>query len=415
MIKTVFTAAALALAVLQANADPYIIKGKVLFHDRTPAIGTKVTIVAPEDPAVQKQSVTVEPDGSYQLQIGGFFEVTRLLNIIAEKTGYQSDTLKKVISSSFVLENIFLIPNDMTIYKPYLNLIAQTEAGNNLVAWERDKNMDIDYYIIRRKSINGIYDSIGTVDYTDMYSTFEDLENGIAENQFYQIEAVFNDKTRSLPSNTRKTFELNFNRIPIDRSMRLTFSRTFFDGIDYPANEISTVQLLRSKDGLKYDTIGNKELKEITYNDVDRLIPDDTLNRAGRYRYKVCVNYFDTVYPGVLKSESGPFSQSMSNLAEAIILDSDIGTDPVDPTGTPLRRLNDFGIARVYPVPSQGSFTAESNGAAQLTVSAITGELLLEVPFNKSVTVSDRRLVPGIYHVSIICDGETKTFLQVIK
>lgn len=415
MIKTVFTTAALTFAVLQATAAPFVITGKVLFPDRSAAEGAIVTLVAPEDASVPKQTDTVATDGSFKMQIGGSLGFTRLLNIIAQKPGYQPDTLKKVISSTFVLEDIILVPENTTIYKPYLNLIAQSDAGNNLVAWQRPKNMDIDYYVIKRKNAKGIFDSIGKVEYDAMYSTYEDTKEGIAQNQYYQIEAVFNDKKRSLPSNTRKTFELSFGRYSLDRSLLLDFSLSFFDGIDYPADEISTVTLLRSYNGSVFDTIASKQLSTITYITVDSLLPDDTLKRTGKYLYKMCVNYKDTVFPGVLKSDSGPFSQSMSNLAEAIILDSDIGADPVDPTVAPLRLFNDFGIARVYPVPAYGSFTVESEGTAQLVVSAITGETVLEIPFAKTVTVSDRRLIPGIYCISVICNGETKTFLQVIK
>lgn len=416
MIKKVFTTLATVLVIAQTSYAAYNITGKVVLADRTPAVGAIVTISAPEDATVQTQNTTLGVEGSYKLSIGGtLFDYTRLVDIKVEKAGYQTILLSKVISSSFVVEDIVLVPNNATFYKPYLNLIARSETGKNIVAWERDKDKAIDYYTIKRKNANGIFDNIGKVEYEAMYSIYIDETADVSFSQYYLIEAVFTDGTISVPSNTRKSFELNFDKIPLETSLLLDFSRSFFDGLDYPANEISRVQMLRSYNGGTFDTIADKLLSDITYADVDSIVPDDILKRTGKYQYKVCVNYKDTVFPAILKSESGPFSQSMSNLAEAIILDSDIGTDPVDPTGTPLRRLNDFGIARIYPVPTYGSFTVESGGAAELIVSALTGETVLELPFTKTVTVSDRRLIPGIYSVSVICDGETKTFLQVIK
>lgn len=415
MIKSVLTAAALVFAVMQSNADPYIIKGKVLYADRTAAKGAKVTISAPEDALAQKKDVIVSDDGSYQIAIGGSLEYIRLIDIIAEKSGYTPDTLHKVINSSIVLEDIFLTPLNTTIYKPYLNLIAQSDAGNNLVAWERDKNRDIDYYIIKRQNADGIFDSIGKVEYDAMYSLFEDTDAKIKQNQFYQIEAVFTNKTRSLPSNTRKTFELTLNSSSLTKSVLLKFDMAVFTGLDYPAEEVSTVQLLKSSDGKRFAAIGEKRLADITYNDVMELLPSDTISKAGTYYYRVVVNYKDTVFPSALKSDSGPFSQSMSNLAEAIIEGSDIGEDPMDPTNSPVRKLNDFGIARVYPVPTSGTFTVESTGASRLVVSSLTGETVLDLPFDTRLTVSDSRIIPGTYHVAVICGGETKAFLQVIK
>ncbi len=415
MKRLILTSASIAFVILQGIAFPFNITGKVYFQDRTVADGAIITLTAPEDNTVQPKSDTIGSDGTYQFSIGNFFEPPRLIDIKVEKTGYQTLNISKVIIRSFVLEDLFLVEEGMDVYKPYLHIIAKSESGHNLVAWEREKDLDINYYIVKRKNLSGVFDSIGNVKYNAEYSIYIDQEADVIHSSFYQIEAVFNDGTKSLPSNTRKSFELTFDLLNDKKPISLVFDLQIFEGLEYPADEISTVQLLKSTDGRTFDTLGEKFLNEITYEELFMLLPPDTLRKAGKYMYKVRVNYKDTCYPGVLKSDSGPFSQSLSNLAEAIILDTDINGDPIDTTSSPVRSSGDFGNIQVYPIPSDGKFVVESAGQSRVIITSLSGETIIDLPFENRISVTDSRIIPGIYTVSVIGNGETKMFRQVIK
>lgn len=412
MKKTILTLLGFILALLQVTAAPFVISGKVLHLDRTFAEGTKVTI---SDPAGEKTGLT-DKYGQYSIEYGGFFEETRLLDIKIEKQGYRKIELSKVIASSFGMEDLVLVPDNEVAYKPSIGLIAQSEYGNNIVAWERDKRLDIEYYIVKRKNEKGVYDSIAMVNYHEENSLYLDREAKNDRSYFYQIEAVFTNGKKSVPSDARKSFNLNYEIQKNGNSVELVFDFALFNGMDYPATHLSTVDLLRSDNGAEFKVIGSEKVANISYKTVEDLIKPDTLREAGKYIYQVAVNFHETCDPSInrLKSDSGPFSQSLSNLAEVIIKEEDVNGDSTDPT-TPVRSLTDFGLSRVYPIPSNESFTAEANGVAQLVISALSGVTVLDTEFKNQITVSSNTLAPGMYKVSITENGKTKTFTQVIK
>jgi hypothetical protein len=112
-------------------------------------------------------------------------------------------------------------------------------------------------------------------------------------------------------------------------------------------------------------------------------------------RYRVVFDLPNTIAPSALKSDSGPFSQSLSNLSEAIAL-----------TGG---ELNTSFEAKIYPVPAQNyvtvSFTAHSASDYRLRILATDGRTVFEKSYKATdafeTTVPMIDSPAGIYTVEL--------------
>jgi hypothetical protein len=393
-------------------ATEVVISGKVKAWDNETVAGAVVTITCQDDYDAEPQKQTLDADGQYSFSftLSQHMISTRLYDLEVELGGYGIIEISKVISKSFRLEDIYLLPEFTEVYKPRLPIIAQSEAGHNIVAWERTAGKDISYYIVLRKNESGIFDSIGKLGYDEQYSLFIDSLNTSPAGAVYQIQAVYTSGGKSLPSNTAKSFKLQLKESNFydynDVVYEIEFEVDLFDGVDYPAEDIRDVELYRSADGGEFRMLIRKNADELDYQDVLEMLPPDSLKTSGRYTYKIVVNYKDECLPeriNGLKSDSGPFSQSISNLAEAIISIETVGND----TKT--------AAASMDPVPATNGFTVRSKGKSEVAIYSVTMEPVYKAEFTDILFIDTRTFYKGLYIVSVKSAEKTESFRQIVE
>lgn len=114
-------------------------------------------------------------------------------------------------------------------------------------------------------------------------------------------------------------------------------------------------------------------------------------------KYQIAFDLPEKLYTSTLKNESGPFSQSMSNLSEAIIL-SDI--------------ITDAATVSLYPVPAHDYLDVQSSDVpVSCTVLSMKGESVLTVKGASRIDIS--QLPAGEYSLRIELSNATVTKLFV--
>lgn len=226
------------------------------------------------------------------------------------------------------------IPLEKFAYPKIALVTIDPESGNNLVVWQKEETEEIDYYTVYREGTkNGYYDSIGTVAYSET-SIYEDLDADPSEqSRRYKISATDACGNESTPSDEHKTIHLQQN-LGLNEVINL-------DWDDYEGFDFDTYIIYR-----KSISAGVEELKEIassTTRYTDNTPPSDV------EAYYIAIELPETVdETQYQKSSSGPYSQSMSNISEAELIDDRINSNisqeklsgfPVPASGTVSVRL----------------------------------------------------------------------------
>gem|GEM_PF-3050312 len=402
-----------------ANAIEIKVSGIVALYDGNSPVGAKITMVSEVDEFLTGSATVSEESGSYVVSLDvddDFYSPTQLYDITISMSGYTNFEISKVISSDFRMEDVVLVPVGTDAYKPYLDIIAKSSTRKNIVAWMRDKNMNIDYYIVKRKNESGYYDSIASVDYSAELSLYIDEESDESKSYFYMIQAVFNDGSKSLESNTQKSFFLDVKAYSIreNNGREIDFDLDVFEGLDYDLiDKVDRVEIQKSIDGVDFLTYLEFKMADVDYDNYWNYLKEDTLFLAGTYTYKAILHYKEECDPSVLKTDSGPFSQSISNLAEAVVEDT---TTTVDPNPTSESELDlSSEIISVFPIPTSGAFSISGPKNSVVTVMTVVGEVVGTYSFDEKLTFHAGYFVPGIYLLAVENNGVIKRYRQIIK
>jgi hypothetical protein len=269
-------------------------------------------------------------------------------------------------------------------YLPQIGLVTvDTVAGfnKNLIVWHRKDSTTIaSYNILKASTVNGVYTVIGNVLQSAAYSVFRDsASNPGVDKAFYKIEAVYSDATQSPQSYPKAPLSLNIsllNGLP---------NLSFINKDDIPLFDhglYKSISVLRSEVNVR---------NFIEFNKFDFSVDESTalLNlytgltdqTTTRYTYLAVGELVDSI--STLKSDSGPFSQSMSNLAESQLTGSSI--------------VSELGLT-VSPNPSKGIITISIPENGALVLVDVLGNIV-------SSTIVSKGIVPleikssGIYTV----------------
>ena len=269
-----------------------------------------------------------------------------------------------------------------------LCMATVSENGENIVvAWERTKGQGTDYYelfkvaygdtvlVAKRPfdSLSVVVDTAAKINqqaYRYMLKTTDTCGHTTEYSPFHQTIYL-----------TARP-ELNSGGVALDW--------TSYEGQDHDGYLIYEV-----KDGVKTE-IGNASAFENGYT-VEK--------HTSGSKYRVGVK-FPTCTPTTLKSESGPFSQSMSNLSEAIILGHN----------------NDLLVSVVYPNQNDGLFGVffQSASSANLDIQIVNANGILCKQFCQQVTGNglfsvDIRELPAATYQLHISNGDTKRIVSIVK
>ena len=217
-------------------------------------------------------------------------------------------------------------------YIPQIGMVSvDTTFGvnKNMIIWERkDTTTIVRYNILKASTINGAYSIIGSVAYDTTYTVFRDLQsNPGVDKAFYKIEAVYSDNSKSPLSYPKSPLSLQVN-IGGDNIPTLSF----LNKEDIPLFDHSLYKSIIIKradgDSRLFNTFYTFDFTTAENSALIAMLSgwSDNIQTMSKYTYLVVgelANYVKTH----LKSDSGPFSQSLSNLAESELTNSKIIND----------------------------------------------------------------------------------------
>lgn len=208
-----------------------------------------------------------------------------------------------------------------SLYQPSICAI-NTINENNYIAWERANNQDIDYYIVyKANSQQMMYDSIGILDY-DSVSVFEDSNLSDAGAETYQIIAVMNDGSKSHVSLEKSSICLEMqtdNNADTAAIMNLSLAG-IRDIAGFRVEDYDTITLFKKTGTNSFEILQQHAFSNDNWDQYINFA--DTVVISDTYYYQVGLSLNQTCTPAVislLKSESGPYSQSLSNITESTV------------------------------------------------------------------------------------------------
>ncbi|MDA3883804.1 MAG: hypothetical protein PF481_11030 [Bacteroidales bacterium] len=315
------------------------------------------------------------------------------LEITFSKYGFENHIINNYIiqdEGNMFMDNIILFPPDVTVYEPSICMIrVDTTTNLNNVVWERETENNIKEYIIYK--LQEEWFAIDTLPF-DSLSVYEDFETANSPNTSYQIQAIFNDDTKSAYSTSAEppTIELSL----INGSPQIKWGNTK-DIEMFQSGKIEKIIMFRSKtrdNFVRYDSISISDinLSNPTFSTQDRSIEED-----GIYFYRIGYLMTSACWPTVLKANSGPFSLAMSNIAESEYVEVD---------ETDIETAENNITIEVF----DHSLTISNNKGVDIdyTIYSLTGQLVSQGTCQQQCTVN---LSPGTY--SIVADTFNQTIL----
>jgi hypothetical protein len=289
-------------------------------------------------------------------------------------------------------------------YVPQIGIVtvdSTAKLNKNMIIWERKDDATIARYIIlKASSYNGQYDSIGNVSQDVQYTVFRDLKStpgavGTAKS-FYKIQAVYVNGTKSPLSYPKTSLSLN---VTLDGNIP---SLSFINKDDIPLFDhgmYKSISVLRSFNSntftefKKFDFLASESsaLLEMLSG-----LQDQLLTSVGKYSYIAIGELVNSVSTH-LKSDSGPFSQSMSNLAESELTGSVI--------------VNDLNLS-VSPNPSKGKITVTIPEAGNIVVLNSLGQIVSKLQVDAGISQFEIETA-GIYTIILNASKAYKTKVAI--
>jgi parallel beta-helix repeat protein len=184
---------------------------------------------------------------------------------------------------------------------------VSTMTGNNLVVWEKNTIAPIaEYKIYRESYYAGIYDLLATLPYDALSIFIDSTADPTVQAYLYKITAVDTSgfETDINLSRTHKTIHLLITNNPETNATQLDWDR--YVGFDY-----GTYEVFRSETTSNFLSIHSMASSTSTWADPDP--------GTGIKYYRIAALRPEPCYPTgkiTVKAESGPYSQSMSNMED---------------------------------------------------------------------------------------------------
>jgi hypothetical protein len=264
--------------------------------------------------------------------------------------------------------------------------VDSTTGTKCIVAWERSVNAGIKGYIMYRGgNVAGKWDSIGYVS-ANARSLFVDANVNVKKQAFqYRMVTVDSNNVRSLPSASHTTMHL-MSGVNLQNQPQLWWT-------PYVGADVESYIIYRKNQTTgELDSIGSSILT--SYTDIDAPV--------GSVGYRVAIRFAIDINPDNLKSDSGPFSQSLSNMAESELTESNV---------------NEQDNISVYPNPANTTIYISKVQNAQVSIINDLGKVIVEpkdFKNEKQVKIAIENIPAGLYFVKIIINDSVKT-TQFIK
>ena len=273
---------------------------------------------------------------------------------------------------------------------PTLKLVTISSSEKNIVAWEPMNNKGILKYRV----------------WSDAYGVFEVIDSVMKNDSTYIIDLNSTPKSRSyhyalssIDSACSTESELSTpHGTMLLKSVLMNTDTVRLTWNPYEGIEVQRYIIYRAWKGkplMPYDTIDvQPKLTSITYFDNKAL-------GLGSY-YQVGFNLANQVTPAMLKSDGGPYSQSLSNMAESELLGL---------TNNPTKSI------QLSPNPAS-MFSVVNIGVSKpmiVTVRDILGHTKMVLSGKGAVNIDCSSLAAGIYIVTIESDKTIATKNLIVK
>lgn len=293
---------------------------RVSFNADTVCVGLKTLLTSNTEPQVNAYKwelvgesettiIGTDPSITYDFKDNGKYTVK-----LTVYDGVDSNWVSKTIDRNLILP-----------YSEQLKLVTAAENNDKIiVAWEKTPGKGTAYYNIYRLEADGFIPAGKTM--YDQPSYFLDTEANFKERAYtYRITTVDNCGTESDIEISNEHTSMHLLKIPYGQDFQLIWSK--YLGVSNPKYIVYET----SKTGT--DTVRIATLPSINNSYT-------VLKYNGNMTYRVAIDLGYKVYPEAsdLKSDSGPYSQSLSNLAESFALEG-------------VMLSNGFN-AIVYPIPA---------------------------------------------------------------
>jgi ligand-binding sensor domain-containing protein len=315
--------------------------------------------------------------------------------IIADTTRLYSVT---VTDSKFCVNSDTIAINVLVPLIPKIGLVTLSDAGYNLIAWEPQQNRGIAmYHVWKESNTAGTFAIIDTIYKNDTTVSIDKKSTPKVKSSTYALSIV--DSACGIESGLS----------PIHNSIHLTcvlqqngtVKATWNNYVGLAFTKYIIYRAVKGQKLQAYDTV------DFNPNATQMLYIDENAIGLNSY-YQVGFVLPQQINLSKLKSDSGPFSQSLSNMAESEL--TDVAITSIDATIT------------VFPNPNNGQFAISiaSEKAKKYTIELINelGQILL---LKQTVEVAEAKLqidasnfISGVYLLKVITNDGIATKQIVI-
>ncbi len=253
----------------------------------------------------------------------------------------------------------------------------------NIIAWQPQFGANTAKWIVSRRSQSlSKWDNIDTVFAAHLSYAVDTQANTRQQAYQYALTTVDSSGCRSERSTVHTTMHLKTG-VSLQGMPQLWW--TAYEGVDVDAYIIYRKNNLTQQ----FDSIGSTFLTSFTDQ-----------NPNGSANYRVAIRFAHKIVTSSLKSDSGPFSQSLSNLSEAIILATgNVAGESISLSPNP---VVDVTALTLPSVPCVITVT-DANGRKVLPTVEATGETLIDAS----------ALSQGAYTVTVNAGDEVYTLTLV--
>jgi len=268
---------------------------------------------------------------------------------------------------------------NVTFLSPYTEELAcvsySVDNGNNVViAWQRTEKKRTAMYKVYREtgSLNDFSILIGQRHYNDLPYVVDSSVDLSVQTHRYRLTTIDSTCGDSSFSTPHKTIHVNTSR-SLENYNDLLWNS--YEGVP-----------LKSYYIYKFASDGKKSLVDSISNTDDIITYTDKTEPQENVHYQIAYRLPKIIDLQKLKSDTGPFSQSLSNLAESELTKSSILS------------TSDVSIS---PNPAQDYVIIHTLEAATVELYSLNSELLLKTPISETQTIALDAFVSGFYIVKI--------------
>ena len=353
-----------------------------------PALTLALTATKPSCPKIADGVINSTPGGGTPPYRYDWSNTRKTQNITGLLEGKYKLTLKDTNNCVLIDSLSFLAQRPDT---PTICMVSiQKSTNKNMIIWDRYNGNRISYYKIYKEVVTNQYDSIGITPFDSVSVYIDKASKPDMRAEKYKLTAVDVCGTETPKSPFHQTMNLTKNGT--EPNISLIWNKYIDESGSWIPKNYIIYRGMSMASLTKYDSL--PDLSSFNYNIKDAA--------PGEIFY-VAVNKGSLCSPAVLKAESGPYSQSLSNILEF----KSSAFYPVSITGV-----------RAYPNPCTDKlyleFTLEKGSdvkiqlynSAGIEVSSMSASGSIAGPNKLAIDVSGQ--ANGYYSIKITSDSYSK-------